>query len=258
MISNPEPDNNTMTTCPHHHQASTEPEAPTALLPLPLNASIDPAQMPKRIAKLPRLRGFPVPWFVGQIDGEYDFRFVDPDKFRRAVKFSLCWVCGEALGQFKAFTIGPMCGINRTSAEPPAHTECAQFAAKFCPFLSRPNMKRREDEQTAANRGNCAGEMIDRNPGVCGVWIVKHTGRGFSIFRDSNGRPLLTMFEPHAVEWYAKGRAATRAEVEESIRTGLPSLRAMCDQEATVLDTLEAHGELDRRVRQMTRYLPND
>jgi hypothetical protein len=35
-----------------------------------------------------------------------------------------------------SFVVGPMCGINRNSAEPPSHKECAQWSARNCPFLS--------------------------------------------------------------------------------------------------------------------------
>lgn len=86
--------------------------------------------LPVRLRKLPvDARGYPVPWFVDWIEGPEgrvpEFRAMDPRKWVRAVKERLCWVCGEALGRWLVFPIGPMCAITRTTAEPPSHLDCA-------------------------------------------------------------------------------------------------------------------------------------
>src|SRR5262245_2742625 len=94
--------------------------------------------VPERMRKLPLHRGYPVPWFVEWIEGVPDFRIMDGRKLVRAVKEKRCWVCGELMGSYLAFTIGPMCAVNRISAEPPSHRECASFSARGCPFLTRP------------------------------------------------------------------------------------------------------------------------
>lgn len=102
--------------------------------------------LPERMADLPvDDRGYPVPWFVAWHDGKPEFRAMDPAKFARAIKEKRCWVCGERLGVNLCFVAGPMCGINRTSSEPPSHLMCARWSAQNCPFLSNPRMVRRED-----------------------------------------------------------------------------------------------------------------
>lgn len=222
--------------------------------PFPHPPAIEPAALPDRIAKLPMLRGFPVPWFVARVDGEYDFRVMDYSKLVRAVKKDLCWVCGERLGAYKSFVIGPMCGINHTISEPPSHRECARYSARHCPFLSRPNMKRREDEMTRANEGNCAGIGLKRNPGACGVWTVKK----FTLFKDHKGGVLFDIGEPIEVEWFCEGRAATRAEVQQSIDTGIHHLREACDLEETKNEQAAAHAELTRRISDFQRLLPTE
>lgn len=191
--------------------------------------------LPERMAHLPvDKRGFPVPWFVAWVNGEPEFRAMDPQKWARAVRERLCWVCGGQCGRWLTFVIGPMCGVNRTSSEPGCHRECARWSARNCPFISRPQMVRREDEVFSANHENIAGVMIPRNPGVTALW----TSDKFSIFRDDKNRPLIHLGDPDSVEWWALGRPANRAEVEESIRTGLPLLEEVAQQQEGAMDEL--------------------
>lgn len=210
------------------------------------NAKISAIPMPDRIRRLPiSPSGFPAPWFVHWENGEPDFRVVGSGKIRDAVKHKLCWVCGDPLGRTVAMTLGPMCAINRTISEPPSHRECAVYSAIACPFLSNPRMRRNEinlpEEHVAA-----AGNGIKRNPGAVAVWCT----RGYRPFKAPGG-VLFTFDDPSEVLWFAFGRAATRAEVEKSIFSGLPLL----EQEA------QAEGnKAIAALRQMTanalRYIP--
>jgi hypothetical protein len=199
-----------------------------------------------RIAALPvDDRGYPVPFFVSWIDGKPEFRVADSSKFIACVLDQLCWVCGQKLGTFKTFLIGPMCAINRTSAEPPSHRECAEWSVRGCPFLTKPQMVRREDELTRANENNVAGEMIKRNPGVSLVWVTKR----FTYFRDHRGGILLKIGEPESVSWWREGRTALRAEILESIESGLPFLLEACQSSRDF-------EELARRRTAMEALLP--
>lgn len=177
-------------------------------------------ELPQRMAALPRDKvGRPVPWFVAFIDGVPDFRVIGEGKMRDAVRSSLCWVCGKAMGRFAAFTIGPMCAVNRVSAEPPSHRECAVYSARACPFLSTPTMNRRD--RNLPEHVAPAGIPILRNPGVTLVWVT----RSWRIIQDPDGHPLFQIGDPEHALWYAEGRDATRAEVVASIESGLPILR---------------------------------
>jgi hypothetical protein len=202
--------------------------------------------MPDRIAKLPRDEvGRPVPRFVATVDGKPDFRIMDPEHLRRAIRLGVCWTCGETLGGHKHFVIGPMCAVNRVSAEPPSHNDCATYSAQACPFLTNPNKTRREANmpQTAEP----AGVMIARNPGVTLVWgTKKHT-----VFGDGGGGILFNIGEPTSVAWYTEGREATRSEVLASIDSGLPILREMAVEEGP-----RAVGKLDAMVERAMVYLP--
>lgn len=201
---------------------------------------------PRNIAALPHDKhGRPVPWFVAWIDGKPDFRIIAPGKIREAVRDKLCWVCGKPAGSYKAFVIAGMCAINRTSAEPPCHRDCAIYSARNCPFLTTPNMTRREG-RIPEGAVAPAGIMIRRNPGVALAWIT----RSFQIERHGDGT-LFRLGDPTETLWYAKGREATRAEVDESIETGLPILRAEAEKNGP-----DAVAELDTMIEAVQPFLP--
>jgi hypothetical protein len=186
-----------------------------------LNASIRNIPIPPRMQHLPiSPKGFPVPWFVAVVNGEWDFRVIGPGKVAAAHNHRKCWLCGGTLGRHLVFTIGPMCSVNRVSAEPPSHLACAEYAARACPFLSRPKMRRNEVDMPEDHQ-NPTGIMIKRNPGVTALWVT----RNYKLMRAGDG-VLFTIGEPEDVYWYAEGRTATRAEVMASISSGLPLLEA--------------------------------
>ncbi len=205
-------------------------------------------ELPKRIASLPKNEaGYPVPWFVGWVDGKPDFRVMDERKLILAIKEKICWICGESMSSYKAFVIGPMCAVNRVSAEPPSHTDCAIFAAKACPFLTNPKQKRRETNLPEQGE-EPAGIMIKRNPGVALVWVTKK----YEIFSDGAGGVLFRIGDPDETFWFAHGHEATRQEVEESIRSGLPILHEMAVKEGT-----DAIAELKTMTDKAMELIPN-
>ena len=205
---------------------------------------MDIATLPRRMQGLPLdARGYPVPWFVAWLDGKPEFRAMDREKFVRAIKEKLCWVCGGKLGVYKVFVAGPMCGINRTSSEPPSHQECGRWSAENCPFLSNPRMVRREDEVSEEMRENVDGFAIRRNPGVALLWIT----REYEVFSPNKGQYLIQMGEPESVEWWCEGRTATRLEVLRSIDSGLPNLEVIARTEQGGLEALaEARRRFDK------------
>jgi hypothetical protein len=202
--------------------------------------------LPSRIAKLPvDRRGYPVPWFVAWVDGVPEFRVADPEKVVRAVREHRCWTCGDILGSYLTFVVGPMCAVNRISSEPPSHRECAEFSAVACPFLSRPHMRRREAGMPEGV-GPAAGIPIQRNPGVALVWITKK----YAIVRPREGGVLFRMGEPREVLCFAEGRAATSDEIRASVDSGIPLLRAAAEQ-----DGRRALRELNEAEKQARRLL---
>lgn len=187
----------------------------------------DLPSVPARIALLPvDKRGYPVPWFVQWLDGEPEFRAFDSNKLRRAIREQRCWVCGDLLGAWRAYVIGPMCAINRISGEPPCHLECAEFSATACPFLTKPQMVRRENNLPEGVHQNA--NHIPRNPGVMLLWITR---RKLSLVRNSDGGVLFDVGPPERVEAYREGRRATPEEIRESVVAGFPTLLNAAQQE---------------------------
>lgn len=205
---------------------------------------------PPRIARLPRNKvGYPVPWFVATVDGEPDFRVVGHGKMNGAITFRCCWICGGALinrtlgpaATQYAFVVGPMCAVNRTSAEPPAHRDCAIYAATACPFLTTPGMRRR-DSNLPADTSEPDGVMIRRNPGVALVWVTND-------WRMIPGYRLFHLTDPVETLWFTHGRAATRDEVLASIHSGMPLLWDEAAQDD------DPEGALDKLSLQYARAL---
>jgi hypothetical protein len=226
---------------------------PTTVATTPLRVGLPP--LPDRMKYLPRDdRGFPVPWFVQWTDlvsdrptpfgeGRPRFNVVDAAKWERAIREKRCWICGERLGARRTFVVGPIAAINRCTAEPPAHNDCALFAAQACPFLVRPRMTRLPKPE-----GDIPppGELIDRNPGVVCLWSC----RDFQILQTDRGQ-LIRIGKPEEVLWFAEGKPAGRATVLDSINLGLPALRTLAAE-----DGVEATAGLNRMITAAMMYIP--
>jgi hypothetical protein len=174
--------------------------------------------LPAHMKALPTdARGFPVPWFVEWIDGEPCFPIIDSPKLALAHKLGKCWICGGTLGRYRASVIGPMCSINRIISEPQSHVDCARFAARNCPFLAKPNMKRVPESRLPDERRAPPGLSHARNPGCVAVWIET---RPTTPERVGDG-VLFHLGEPVSVEWLTQGREATRDEVLDALFSGM-------------------------------------
>jgi hypothetical protein len=107
----------------------------------------------------------------------------------------------------------------------------------------------RRNEKDMPDHTPPGGEMIARNPGVTAIWMTQ----SYKPFRPHQGAPgvLFMIGDPEEVIFYREGRIATRAEILESIDTGLPQLRAMALRQSA-----EAVKELDQQHKTALRLLP--
>jgi hypothetical protein len=204
-------------------------------------------ERPARIMALPLdERGYPVPYFVAWFDGKPDFRVADELKMIQCIRGRRCWICGGPLGKFQTFAIGPMCAVNRVSSEPPAHLECAHYAARACPFLLMPSAGRRS--VSTMPEGTHVHEMAhQRNPGVILLWTSTLPYRPFKNAKNI----LFEVPEPTSLEFWSAGREATPAEIWESFESGVEILRA-----GTAPQGAQALATLAREVRVAIALLP--
>lgn len=203
--------------------------------------------MPDRVASLPvDERGFPVPWFVAWFDGRPDFRVVHTPRYGEAWTEERCWVCGQRLGSYRAWVMGPVSVIEGATPEPPAHVDCGQFAARHCPFLANPQMRRSARELPA--HGPAAGVTTSSASAVTAVWVTK--GRGAQPVRAPHG-VMFRLSDPVRVEWYLAGRPAQAHEVCGGLELGLPILREAAERQGGV-----ALADLQRRLDGAKRWLP--
>jgi hypothetical protein len=208
-----------------------------------LNQRIAGIEIPDRMRHLKISdEGYPVPWFVPWVDGKPEFRGMDGEKFGIAVRHKRCWLCGEPLGKHMTFVIGPMCGITRTTAEPPCHHSCAEYAVKACPFLTQPRMRRNEKDMPEG--GTVAGIMIKRNPGVVLMW----TTTSYKIFK--SGGILFKVGDPEKIEFCSNGRTAERQEILESIESGIPILMKEAEK-----DGQDGIAELHKHLERMWKLI---
>lgn len=217
-----------------------------------------PPDMPSRMRQLPRDSvGRPVPWFVPKVKGKYDFRFTDSAKIVKAIKGELCFVCGERLHRIRGahaprgtFVAGPMCLINRTSAEPPNHHDCAVWSSRACPFLTKPLRIRRLSDMP--EDVSVAGVMIDRNPGASAL-IDSDRWQFFTVPDGQGGKGVLfNMDRITSVRWMAEGGAATADQVMASIESGIPSLIGLAEKQDGAMRALAI------KTRAALRWLPGE
>ncbi len=204
--------------------------------------------IPPRMQSLPiDKHGRPIPWFVETLpDGSRDFRVASAARRVQALRFGNCWVCGSKVGRYAAFPIGPMCAVNRVTAEPPCHRECAIYSARACPFLATPAMVRRTTG--LPDKIGVPGKMIARNPGAVLVWVTTR----WHTFRAPGGA-LISLGDPTETLWFAEGRQATAEQARAAIDSGMPIIRAEAEKDS---DPELALAALDKEYAAALRLLP--
>jgi hypothetical protein len=170
-----------------------------------------------------------VPYFVAWKDGQPDFKTVDATRTITSYQDKLCFICGQRLGAYKAFVIGPMSMVNQVSAEPPSHVECAQYALRTCPFLVNSQRKRRPSYLFEGETFEPGSVFFEHNPGVMALWVTKT----FRAQKQEDGL-MFALGEPVELEWWCQGRMAGRAEVADAFERGVAALQTRAPAEVVV------------------------
>jgi hypothetical protein len=173
---------------------------------------------------------------------------VDSSAFAACVRYGMCWLCGKPLGRHRVFVLGPMCVITRVNSEPPSHRDCAEYAVRVCPFLTKPNMRRNPIPKPAGSVP-APGDHQDRNPGLMALWVTN----GATMFNAEEGQPgvLFTVNDPSEVVWWREGRLASRDEVAFGLASAMPFLEAQA-----ALKGRDAIVGLEHMVKRAAGYIP--
>jgi len=225
--------------------------------------SAKPTIIPRRDVAVPHYmhglvrdeRGYIVPRFVaflqdrklapyGSLGATPDFRAIDTKFMIRAVKGNLCWLCGQSLGRYHIFVIGPMCMVNRITSEPGCHFACAEYAVKVCPFMINPRTRRNE-KPTAADhvKVDPAGIHNDRNPGAYVLWGQVGPAKPFEVKVGSGGVLFKLANKPDSVQWWTQGRKANRDEALAALDAGVEELGKLDNDVAARRDLMLAAAE---------------
>jgi hypothetical protein len=196
-------------------------------------------ELPPRMKKLPRdPDGNPIPWFAQTSDGQGNFS-MDPYKWMKAVEDLRCWICGEQLGTYRAFMLGPLLAVGRTAMDPPSHRECAEFWVQHFPLLS---------------------DKKKQNPSiVMMIWITRKYALPISENdADMNlpgqpGGPMFSLGEPEEVLYYCQGRPATREEIRGAMEPGISNLRAKAKLEGP-----ESSSDLEELIKRAEELMPDN
>lgn len=92
--------------------------------------------IPMNMRERPRWKGLPIPFTtLIKEDGEPDFRVTDQRAFAHCLARGACAMCSKPLVYWQAFIGGDKCKETRLFFDPAMHIECAEFAARICPFI---------------------------------------------------------------------------------------------------------------------------
>ena len=89
--------------------------------------------------------------------------------------------------------------------------------------------------------------MIERNPGVTLIWETS----SYRAAKQPEGGLLFFVGSPSRVSWWREGREASREDVIESMKTGLPALRRVAE-----VDGPGAVEHLKALVQRTVRLFP--
>lgn len=179
--------------------------------------------VPQRMQNLARDEaGRAAPWYAAWSGGKPDYRVARAEAMAEALRFRLCWLCGQPTGSILAFLSGPETAVTRRAAEGPAHATCAEYAVRLYPIYR----------------------------GVAVIWVT----RRFDVwYPHKDAAPLLMLGDPIDVFWFRSGRRAYRLEVLNAIGLGLPELRR-----AAMEDGPRALAQLDAQIRAAKILIPSD
>jgi hypothetical protein len=125
-------------------------------------------------------RGYIIPYTQHIVDGVPDFRTLDAERVARCLTNKLCAMCGAPLGVHLYFIGGPRCLKHGMFYDPAMHQDCAKYALRVCPHLSRSKGRYAEPPLSTPETKIVHGAV---DPEKVGYSFLMHT-KGFTVRRD--------------------------------------------------------------------------
>lgn len=108
-------------------------------------------------------RGYPIPYFVSEINGKPEFRFIQPERLEMIISRKVCHICGKKLpDDFFYFISGPMGLQNRISTDAAMHRVCAEFSLRACPHMYLQRAERRDNDELAKTIDKERAIIVDK------------------------------------------------------------------------------------------------
>lgn len=103
-----------------------------------MRANSSEVAIPRRMRGLPLWNGYPVPFIVLRLDGEYHFAVNDSKTVVRCIRENRCAICGNRLESLMWWTGGSVAAMDSHGAyaDTAMHYECMSYALQVCPYLA--------------------------------------------------------------------------------------------------------------------------
>lgn len=148
-------------------------------------------EIPKELSHLKiDERGYPIPYFVSEINGKPEFRFIRSERIEMIIERKVCHICGKNLPtDYVYFISGPMGLQNRISTDAAMHHVCAEFSLFACPHIYLQKSERRHTDELAKSAVDHHRGIIPEKPSTlylvrCDKWKkIVVDGRTYLRFR---------------------------------------------------------------------------
>ena len=165
-----------------------------------------------------------VPWFASDSGPAGT---VDPAKVMQAFARRLCWACGQTRGIHTAYLCDPHTAQDQQVRLPGMHSDCADWTAANCPFLTSPGRRNPAAPARTAEQIGQGVVVLARNPGV---QVVLVTDRDH-VDRVNGSRPRVFIGVPVSVRWYVAGLLTPKDQVAVEAEAVLDDLLVKADED---------------------------
>jgi hypothetical protein len=217
--------------------------------------------IPRTLKGRPTYNNYIVPYFVSwyhkgkkvneDVPGAIPaFPIIDMSRASLCRRQNLCWVCGNKMGSFKTFVIGPVAALARQSAEPASHRDCALYAAQVCPFMVKGYDMLSERHATLLKQRDSTSvhpDITGTNPHLAVLWTTK----SFTAFPIDvpRGIYIYDLGEAVGVRFFHHGREATYDQCMTVITKA---------SEDKALNKQVRKHELELRLHDLIKFVPGE